>query len=192
MDADAILEPERKRGEKEEDGEIDDAAAEREESKEKNVEHAPVILKATRSPDHHDQADDDFLQGFDAEGVKDHLEQGRERAQENAVEFSFHDVRGAEFVEVERKNIEEAEGNEREAVEKDDLFHAPVGERWDLLEENVDKSERENRSGHGSRRGDKKVAAIADAHFRVLREVRAEQRGVAFEVDELLFHLYAP
>ena len=87
----------------------------------------PVIMKAARCPDHHDETDDDFLQGLDAEGVEDDLKEGRERAQKNAVEFSFHDVGGAEFVEIQRKNIEEAEGNEREAIEKDDFFHAPIG-----------------------------------------------------------------
>src|SRR5271157_6003644 len=192
MDADAILEPERKSREKEEDREIDDAAAESEQSEQKNIEQVPMILKAARRPDHHNQTDNDFLQRFDAEGVKDHLKQGREGAQEDAVELSFHDVGGAEFVEVQRENVEEAERDEREAVEKDDFFHAPVGERWDLLEQNVNKSERENRSGHGSCSRDEEVAAIADADFRILREIRAEQCRVALQVEELLFHLYAP
>ena len=82
MDADAILKPERKGREEQEDGKIDDAAAESEESKQKNVEHAPMVLKTARSPDHDDQANDHFLQRFDAEGVEDNLKQRREGAQE--------------------------------------------------------------------------------------------------------------
>src|ERR1700684_305445 len=127
MDADAVLEPERKSRKKEEDGDVDEAATECEESEEKNIERMPWIVKTARRPDNHDQTDDDFLQGLNAEGVEDHLEQGRERAEKNAVEFAFHDIGGAEFVEVERKNIEQSERDEREAVKKDDFFHAPVG-----------------------------------------------------------------
>jgi len=192
MDADAVLEPKRKRREKEEHREIDDAAAESEEAEEKHIEHGPVILQTSRRPDHDDQADYHFLQRFDAEGVKDYLEQRREWSEKNAVKFSFHDVCCAELIEVEGEDIKEAEGNEREAIEKDDFFHSPVGEGWDLLKKYVDKSEREDRGGHGSGSRDEKVAAIADADFRILREVRAEQRGVAFEVEELFFHFYVP
>src|SRR5580704_1183865 len=112
MDADAVLEPERKRGEEEEDGEIDDAAAEREESQEEDIEHAPMILKTARSPDYDYQTDDDFLQSFDAKGFKDYLEQRREWSEKNAVKFSFHDIGSAEFVEVEGEDIEQAEGDE--------------------------------------------------------------------------------
>ena len=100
MDADAILEPERKRREKEEHRDIDETAAQREESEQKNIERVPRIVKAARSPDDYDEANNNFLQGLDAEGVEDDLEQRRERAEKNAVEFSFHDVGGAELIEV--------------------------------------------------------------------------------------------
>src|SRR5271170_5457004 len=150
-----------------------------------------MILKTACSPDDHNQANDDFLQCLDAEGIEDHLKQRRKRAQKNAVELSFHDVGGAELVQIERKNVEQAKGYEREAVKKDDLFHAPVGEGGNPLEQDEDESQRENSSGHGSGGGNEKVAAIAHAHFRVLREVRAEQRGVAFEIEESSAHLAA-
>src|SRR5579859_1821401 len=74
MDADAVLEPERKRGEKEEDGDVDEAAAEREEDEEKNIERVPLIVKTVRSPDNDNQTDDDLLQRLDAESIEDHLE----------------------------------------------------------------------------------------------------------------------
>ncbi len=64
-----------------------------------------------------------------------------------------------------------------------------LARRGHLLEENVDKSERKNRGGHGRRCGNEKVAAVADAHLRVLREVGAEQRRVAFEIEESVTHL---
>ncbi len=94
MDADAVLEPERKRGEKKEDGDVDEAAAEREKNEKKNIESVPLIVKTARSPDDHNETNDDLLQGLDAERIEDHLEEGRERAEKHAVEFSFHDVGG--------------------------------------------------------------------------------------------------
>ena len=141
MDADAILEPERKRREKEEHRDIDETAAQREESEQKNIERVPRIVKAARSPDDYDDANNNFLQGLDAEGVKDHLKQRRERSQKDAVKFSLHDVRGAKFVQVQRKNVEETERDEREAIKKYDFFHAPIGQSWNSLEKNENKSE---------------------------------------------------
>ena len=69
------------------------------------------------------------------------------------------------------EDIEQAEGNKRKAVEKQNLFQAPIGERRNPPKKNENEAERKNRCGHGSGGGNKEIAAVADAHFGVLGEV---------------------
>src|SRR5271156_478267 len=112
-----------------------------------------------RGPPHAEYAGRDFLQRFDAKRFEEHLKERRNRAQQHAIEFSLDDVGAAELVEVQADDVEDAVGNQREAVEEQHLYEA----------------QREDRGGEAGRQADEEIAAIADAHFGILRKIIEEQ-----------------
>ncbi len=104
--------------------------------------------------------------------------------QQYAVEFALDDVVVPEFVEVQADDVEEAVGNQREAVEKQHLFETPAADLRNFLEQHDDEAERENRGGEAGGQADEKIAAIADAHFGVLREIIGEEQRVPLRASQ--------
>src|SRR6202041_100458 len=93
----------------------------------------------------------------------------------DAIEFSFDDVGAAEFVQVQAADVEDALGNQREAVEEQHFFEAPSGKLRNFLEQHHDETQREDGGGEAGCEADEKIAAINDAPFRVMREIIEEQ-----------------
>src|SRR5271156_1381369 len=145
-----------------------------------------------RGPPHAEYASGDFLQRFDAESFEEHLKERRNRAQQNAIEFSFDDVSAAELVQVQADDVEDAVRNQREAVEEQHFFEAPSRKLRKFLEQHHHEAQRKDRGGEAGRQADEEIAAIADAHFGILRKVIEEQpemplRGVEEADDARLF-----
>ena len=184
VNADAILPPEGDRGENQKHGNVNDARAAAEKDEEANFGERPDDVEASARINHAEDARGDFLHGLDAKRLEQHLEEGRDGAQQHAVKFAFDDVCVAEVVEIEADDVEDAVGNERKAVEEENFLEAPSGELGRFLKKNDDEEQRENRGGKAREQADDEVAAIADANDRVLREVIVEEQRVAFDADE--------
>src|SRR5260370_3563201 len=131
MHADAVFHEKRDGGEKQEDGDVNHAAAEAEEHQQENPGSRPMVAEAVRGPDDNGQADDEFLKGFDAEGLEQDLQQGTDGTKQDAVEFAFDDVGAAELVEIHAQDVEQPEGDQGKAVEEENFFEAPAGQPRD-------------------------------------------------------------
>src|SRR5215469_4719853 len=179
MDADAVFKPEADGAEQEEDRDVDDAGARAKESEQRDLAECPVEGEAVRRiPDTKD-AGGYFLERFDAEGLEEHLEKGGDGTKQDAVEFSFNDVVVAEVVEIQADDVEDAVGDEREAVEEEDFFETPASEARGFLKEDNDEAKGKDGSGEAGGEADEEVAAVADTDFRILSEVVEEEERVA-------------
>ena len=190
MNADAVLKPKRERAEEEEHGDIDDGAAERKNCEEENIKSMPAIAEHARGPEDDDEAGNDFLEGFDAEGFEENLEERRNGAEKDAVELAFHNVRRAEFVKVEGKDVEQAKGNQGEAVEEENFIFVPGRQVGNSLEKEIHKAEGKERCGEGRAKSDEEIAAIGDAHLGILREIGSEEAYMAFDLTEDSSHRF--
>src|SRR5437899_6502493 len=150
----------------------------------------PAIAEHARGPEDDDEAGNDFLEGFDAEGFEENLEERRNGAEKDAVELAFHNVRRAEFVKVEGKDVEQAKGNQGEAVEEENFIFVPGGQVGNSLEKEIHKAEGKERCGEGRAKSDEEIAAIGDAHLGILREIGSEEAYMAFDLTEDSSHRF--
>src|SRR5690348_6101313 len=147
MNADAVFPPEGDRGENQKHGNVNEARAAAEKDEEAKFGERPDDVEASARINDAENAGGDLLDGLNAKCFKQHLKQGRDGTQQDAVEFSFDDVCVAEVVEIEADDVEDAVGNERKAVEEEDFLEAPSGELRRFLKKNDDEEESENCGG---------------------------------------------
>ncbi len=131
------------------------------------------MATTTRSRQH-------FLQRLQPELLEQNLEERVHRSEQDAVEAPLDDVEVAKFVQVPTDDIEEAERNQGEAVEKQDLVERPVLQLGNLGKENQDEAETQHRGRHGGEEGDEEIRLVREADLRVLREVKKKQPEVSF------------
>src|SRR5258708_4616676 len=158
MNADAVLEPERYRGQKQKEGNVNRPAAYGKENEQEHVQKLPGDVHLNRSVDNNCQAGEHLLKRLDSEILKHHLEERRDGPDQYAVEFPFHDVFVSELVEVHAQDVEQSIGNQGKAIEEEHLFKTPARETRDLLEEHEYEPQRENR------RRDRKSTRLNSSH----------------------------
>ena len=138
-------------------------------------------------PNDNPQPGESFKKGFNAEILKEHLEKRIDRPEQDAVEFSFHDVGVTEFIEVQAQDVEQAEGDEREAVEKNNLPEAPAAQIH-FPKQDIDKHKCKNSRRCARCKADEEIASIADADFQELDKVLAEEAGMKAKRLEETIH----
>src|SRR6266852_3470033 len=135
MHADAVLEPEGYRGQKQKDGNADRPAANRKENEEEHVQKIPGDAHLHRSVDNNSQSGEHLLKGLDSEILKHHLEERCDGPDQYAVELPFHDVFVSELVEVHAQDVEQSIRHQGKAIKEEYLFKTPAREIRDLREE---------------------------------------------------------
>src|SRR6266851_8046205 len=179
MHADAVLEPEGYRGQKQKDGNVDRPAANGKENEEEHVQKIPGDVHLHRSVDNNSQSGEHLLKGLDSEILKHHLEERRDGPDQDAVELAFHDVFVSELVEVYAQDIEQPIGHQGKAIEEEHLFKTPARETRDLLEEHEYEPQRENRRRHAGQNADQEISAMAHPHLHILEKILREKTEVA-------------
>src|SRR5712692_963426 len=115
------------------------------------------------------------MERFDAKSFEQHLEERSHRPQQDAIEFAFDNVVVSELVDVHAEDVEQAEGNQREAVEEKRFLEPPAGQPRNSTEQDQQETESAQRGGNAGGQANQEVGAIADAHFDVLREISSQQ-----------------
>ncbi len=187
MDPNAIFKPERKCAEQQENRNVNDSAAGAEEGEKKYVGYIPMDVHAYGHPDDDPEAAEGLKERFQAKIFKQYLKERADRAQQDAVKFSFHNLRVAEFVEIQAQDVEQTKGNQRKAIEKNDLLKRP-SRQVHLPEQDQDKRECKSRGGGACGQADQEVAAVAHSDFQVLDEIIPEQAQVEARVGKCPFH----
>lgn len=179
MHAYAIFKPKGNCTQQQKKRNVNNRSTKTEEEKHREFRGRPYQAQVPGSPPQTKNAGSDFLQRLDAKRLEQHLKEGRNRAQQNAVEFSLDDEVVAEVVKIHADDVEYAVRYQRETVEKQDFLESPARELRCLMEQNNHEPKRENRCRKTGSQADEKITTIADADLGVLGEVIEEKQSVA-------------
>src|SRR6266567_3387619 len=162
-DPDPVLDPEGGGGQADEDRKIDRRAADRPRDEEEDIQRVKRESEPPGGPDDGGQARDRLLERLEAEGLEEHLEDRRHRAQQYPVEPSLDQVAVGEEVEVPGEDVEEPERHEREAIEKYHLFELPTLHRRHAREDDQQETERRRRPQKRRQHRGKEVRPVLQA-----------------------------